>query len=205
MIRRLLGFVAAGALLLALFVYLNLEPQTADSVADGTAQDLGPDITARGVHFEQLDASGKLHYRLRAVEISQFQQEQLTRMQEPRIHLVNADQPPWDIESTRGYIRTRPGPTGAPEDIVFLREQVRMTQIHPSRGQLTLRGDSFYIYPDRQFAQTEQHVMIDSTVGRTNAAGLQADLASGLLTLASGPQQRVHTIVLPEQFKQPRG
>ena len=32
-------------------------------------------------------------------------------------------------------------------------------------------------------------------------AGLRADLTSGVLTLSSAETQRVHTIVLPEQFK----
>ena len=43
--------------------------------------------------------------------------------------------------------------------------------------------------------------MIDTEVGRTKAAGMRANLESGVLSLISAQHQRVHTIVLPEQFK----
>jgi LPS export ABC transporter protein LptC len=160
-----------------------------------------PDIYGVDVLFNQLRPDGSLHYRLNATAIRQFSKDQLTRMTDPQLHLINPDQPPWDINANHGYIRKRSDPAGVPEDVVYLREQVLMTQRHPERGQLTMRSESFYIYPDRQFAETDQDVMIDTEVGRTKAAGLQADLETGLLTLTSKATQRVHTIVLPEQFK----
>ena len=87
------------------------------------------------------------------------------------------------------------------EEVVFLSDEVHMLQDHPVNGLVTLRSDSFYLYPDRQYAQTQQNVTIDTQVGRTTAAGMTADLETGVLTLMSSETQRVHTIVLPEQFK----
>lgn len=43
--------------------------------------------------------------------------------------------------------------------------------------------------------------MIESNAGRTTAVGLTADLGAGLLTLSSSESQRVHTTVLPNQFR----
>jgi len=43
--------------------------------------------------------------------------------------------------------------------------------------------------------------MIDTNAGRTMAVGLTADLAAGLLELSSNETQRVHTTVLPSQFR----
>ncbi len=160
-----------------------------------------PDIEATQVEFNQLNPDGSLHYRLRAQRISQFESQQLTRMSEPDLHLTSAAQPPWDVQSANGYIRKQTGPAGQAEDVVYLRERVQMVQDHPTSGQITLRSEIFYIYPDRQFAETDQDVMIDTEVGRTKAAGMAADLQTGILKLSSKGQQRVHTIVLPEQFK----
>ena len=68
-------------------------------------------------------------------------------------------------------------------------------------GNLTMRSNSFFIYPNRQFAETSQDVMIITNIGQTQAAGLSADLGSGLLKLTSNRQQRVRTTVMPNNFK----
>ena len=160
-----------------------------------------PDVFGEDVLFNQLRADGSLHYRLRASAIRQFNSDELTRMTTPELHLTNIKQPPWDIGSRHGYIRSRTNPEGNPEEVVYLRDTVKMVQEHPVNGQITLRSESFYIYPDRQYAETDQDVMIDTEVGRTTAAGMRADLKTGTLNLSSSSSQRVHTIVLPEQFK----
>ena len=67
---------------------------------------------------------------------------------------------------------------------------------------MKVKSDSFKLYPQEQFAQTDEDVMIDTEVGRTQAAGMHVDLDSGVITLKSDPQQRIHTIILPEQFQQ---
>ena len=164
-----------------------------------------PDIYAANIELTQFNPDGTLHYRVESSAIRQYNAQELTRMTDPRVHLAGSDQPPWDIAANHGYIRKRPSPAGPVEDVVYLREDVRMVQDHPANGLVTMRSEAFYIYPDRQFAETDQDVMIDTSVGRTRAGALVADLDSGRLRLSSGQSaregQRVHTIVLPEQFK----
>lgn len=197
---RYSGWVV-GALAAAVVIYLVIGQDAPTEAEQERIIRNEPDIYAQDVLFNQLRADGKLHYRLQADEIHQFNREQLTRLTEPDLHLVNPEQPPWDIGARHGYIRKRQGPNGDPEEVVYLREAVQLVQQHPDSGQITLRSESFYIYPNRQFAETDQNVMIDTQVGRTEAAGMTADLQSGLLNLSSNSGQRVHTIVLPEQFK----
>jgi lipopolysaccharide export system protein LptC len=160
-----------------------------------------PDVFGQNVRFNQLRPDGSLHYSLMASAIRQFEAEELTRMTAPELKLINLDQPPWDIAAKHGYIRRQSSPIGTPEEVVFLREQVELLQNHPEMGMVTMRSAAFYIYPDRQFAETDQDVIIDTNVGRTKAGGLQANLENGLLKLSSSARQRVHTIVLPEQFQ----
>jgi lipopolysaccharide export system protein LptC len=57
------------------------------------------------------------------------------------------------------------------------------------------------LYPARQYAETDQDVMIDSHIGRTTATGLEGDLQLGMLRFFSSRSARVHTVLLPEQFK----
>ncbi len=197
---RIAGFVSAflGVALLAYYL-LGRDSEPEEPVQ--TVIMTEPDVYGVDVLFNQLRPDGTLHYRLKAQEIRQFEKDELTRMTLPQLHLVSPEQPPWDITSQHGYIRKRTDPQGRPEDVVYLREEVLMTQTHTQRGPIFVRSNVFYIYPDRQFAETDQDVMIDTEVGRTKAAGMHVDLESGLLTLSSTGTQRVHTIVLPEQFK----
>ncbi|MEM9621343.1 MAG: LPS export ABC transporter periplasmic protein LptC [Pseudomonadota bacterium] len=193
----------SGAVLaiLVIWAFSSFDDSPATSVDATPITTNEPDIQATDVEFTQLNPDGTLHYKLRASQIRQFDVEQLTRMQAPKLHMTSADQAPWDIDSSTGFIRKVADPEGVPEDVVYLRDGVNMVQTHPTSGLITLRSEVFYIFPNRQFAETDQSVMIDTEVGRTKAAGMKADLQSGKLTLVSDAKQRVHTIVLPEQFK----
>ena len=198
--QRIVGIVLMVAITLGLAYQLrDTDPAIPLPIPDGV--DVEPDVYGKNVLFKQLRADGTLQYRMRAETIRQFNTEELTRMTNPKLRLLNPHQPPWDIASNHGYIRKRLAPDGHAEEVVYLREEVELVQSHPQNGVITLSADSFYIYPDREYAETDQDVTIDTEVGRTKAAGLKADLATGLIKLSSSTKQRVHTIVLPEQFK----
>ena len=200
--RRRLG-LALVVLLACGMLYLLYDQDSGAIELAKVNDESEPDVYGQNVSFNQLHADGSLHYRLRAKVIRQFNSEELTRMTSPELKLLNQQQPPWDIASNLGYIRKRLAPNGSTEEVVFLREDVELIQTRSDQGVITISSDSFYIYPDRQYAETDQDVMIDTAVGRTKAAGLNADLVTGLLKLSSNSNQRVHTIVLPEQFKNP--
>ena len=76
-----------------------------------------------------------------------------------------------------------------------------MAQQFPDGRSFELRTPSITLYPDREYAETDQDVMITTHAGRTTAVGLQGNLNQGLLQLSSNDERRVHTILLPDQFK----
>ena len=192
----------------ALFFYYwtsqDSERTTPDTPSATAIERSEPDLFGEDIRVSKLREDGSLQYHLDAQEIRQFDTEQLTRMTSPQLHMTSSTQPPWDIAAQQGYLRQRPNPTGVPEDVVYLRESVRMVQQHPQSGTVTLQSSAFYLYPDREYAETDQPVQIDTNVGRTEASGMNIDLISGIIHLKSNQQQRVHTIILPEQFKQRR-
>ena len=198
-VSRYIALIAAAVLLAYLFFSPGKSTDTDNT--NETAADAEPDMHAKNVSFHQLNPDGSLHYRLRAIEIEQYTEAAHTDMIEPRLHLLSATQPPWDIDSKLGSIQTEEGADGLREEVVDLQKDVHMIQEHPENGTLTLRSEAFTLYPDRQYAHTDQNVTIDTRVGRTIAAGMSANLDTGVLKLTSSDSQRVHTIVLPEQFK----
>ncbi|MCR9261548.1 MAG: LPS export ABC transporter periplasmic protein LptC [Pseudomonadaceae bacterium] len=198
------GVVLVAGLLWQLFGQSSTDRAEDPSQMD-TLIESEPDIYGHGVTFTQLRNDGSLQYELNASAIRQFQDNGLTSMVSPSLKVHNSEQPPWDIRSNHGYIRGAQGEGENREEVVYLREDVLLEQNNPERGFITMRSEAMYFYPDRQYAETDQGVMIDTQVGRTRAAGMQAYLDTGLLNLMSNKTQRVHTIVLPEQFKKSAG
>jgi LPS export ABC transporter protein LptC len=197
---RWTGITLGIVLVLALIWQLRQDTPT-ETTADDTIIESEPDIYGQGVEYTQLRADGSLQYQLEASAIRQFQDNNLTSMTNPRLTLLNPNQAPWDIRSKHGYIRSATGLEQDEQEVVYLREEVIVEQNNIQQGIITMRSEAMYFYPDRQYAETDQGVMIDTEVGRTRAASMQAFLETGLLSLSSNETQRVHTIVLPEQFK----
>jgi lipopolysaccharide export system protein LptC len=191
------GATLVGALALFSDPFTGAPP--AQKLPDELADE--PDLYIKDATITQFRPNGQIKYRLLSPHIRHFERNDLTRLTAPRLTLHNNANPPWEIESETGYIRRRAGNPGPPEEVVFLRRDVVLEQRYDDGRRVHLETPSLYIYPDRSYAETEQNVMIDTDVGRTTAVGLQGDLQRGLLNLSSSAQQRVHTIVLPGQFK----
>ena len=160
-----------------------------------------PDLYMADATITQFTEDGSMKYQLAASVIRHFEREQVTRLSDPVLDLYNADRPPWHVSSVHGDIRKRASPDLGEEEVVFLSEKVVLTHTAADGRHIRLSTPSMFVYPDRQYAETDQDVMIDTDVGRTRAVGMNAELQRGLLNLYSKPEQRVHTIVLPNQFK----
>lgn len=187
-----------GLLAVVVIALLSDSPQAIRELPEALRGE--PDLYMRDALITQFEASGEMKYQLASRQIRHFDAEQLTRLNEPDLSLYNPTQPPWLVSSDHGYIRQAASAQTA-EEVVFLRENVELRQVYDDGRRIRLRSPALYLYPDRQYAETDQDVIIDTDVGRTKAVGLEGDLQRGLLYLFSSNRQRVHTIVLPGQFK----
>ncbi|MCZ6709508.1 MAG: LPS export ABC transporter periplasmic protein LptC [Gammaproteobacteria bacterium] len=160
-----------------------------------------PDLYMEDAIITQYQSNGSMKYQLASHQIRYFERDNLTRLTAPRLTLHNESQPPWHVESDHGYVRRRTNHLGVSEEVVFLRRNVKLEQRYEDGRHLRLESPSLYVFPDAQYAETEQDVIVDSDISRTKGVGLQGNLQNGVLKLFSSAQQRVHTIVLPEQFK----
>ena len=197
--RPIAGVAVAIALVATLlFATLADSPQPARDLPEALIGE--PDLYMRDAVITQFADTGNMKYQLASKQLRHFETDQLTRLAAPDLLLYNPTQPPWEISSDHGYIR-QAKPTQSSTEVVFLRENVELRQNYGDGRHIRLRSPALYLYPDRQYAETDQDVIIDTDVGRTKAVGLKGDLQRGLLNLFSSSRQRVHTIVLPSQFK----
>jgi lipopolysaccharide export system protein LptC len=125
----------------------------------------------------------------------------VTYLRRPDLTLFDPPDPPWRITAQRGTIHNANQTDRTAEEQVVLQEDVEMEQRYDDGRHYVLVTPSITIYPERQYAETTQDVMITTHAGRTKAVGLKGDLDQGLLTLFSSNEKRVHTVILADQFK----
>jgi len=200
--RRWLIWVGTAAAALAGSVLLTEPFKTNRSTSTAASTTLNrPDLELEDATITQFRDTGKLKYLLNSPRIEHFRADASTRLTEPDLELYSDPDPPWRMTARKGSITNAEGLEGAPEEAVFLDEQVQMAQTYPDGRSFELRTPNVTVYPDREYAETSRNVMITTHAGRTHAVGLQGDLDQGLLHLFSNAEQRVHTILLPDQFK----
>jgi lipopolysaccharide export system protein LptC len=182
------------ALFIALGDWRHVDIASEQPVAAGE-----PDLLMEQATITQYGDDGSVSYRLLSSEVRHYQAEQITHLAAPSLTLNRAPQPPWFARSDEGLVHDTTTPGDSATEVILLRDDVHLEQREPNKIEIT--SPSLNVYPDRQFAETDQPVMIDTTAGRSYAVGLSGDLNTGLFKLSSIESQRVHTIVLPGQFK----
>jgi lipopolysaccharide export system protein LptC len=190
----LLAILVVGGMLLLVRTML---PGALDSAAEGV--DVPPDVRMEGAELRQFGGDGKLQYAMVASDIRFFQGQGRAELTAPDVTLYDTEGTAWQIRARNGTLLGLDGNAGR-EDEVRLRDDVLLQPLEGLRH-VRLSTSALTLYPDRQYAATDQAVIIDSEVGRTTAAGLKGDLQRGVLKLLDSAERPVQTILLPAQFK----
>lgn len=192
-IMLILLLVAAGIALLV------IERRVVPPVPPIEAPQGEPDFFMEGARISQFGPAGSLQYRLAAREIRHFEAEGVTHMLEPQLTLHHEDDPPWLVSARLGTIlRAEIGDTA---EQIELRDDVVLEHTLRDGERVSLTTRTLRLYPDRQYAETDQDVTIATQVGRTTATGLKGDFRLGTIILLSTGDEPVHTILEPEHFR----
>jgi lipopolysaccharide export system protein LptC len=193
------GFAAAFVFVIAFLNPNEVEPTPLPPELHGE-----PDVYMEDSVITQFNEDGNIRYRLASAEITYFETDNLTDLEEPVLDLHQPPpNPPWNASAMRGSITQRLNDADVLEEQLFLHENVvlkRGFDIDDQRH-IMMKTSALYIYPERQFAETDQAVIIETASALTKAVGFQGDLERGWMKLSSTAAQRVHIIVLPHQFK----
>ena len=194
MMRRFAAAAISALVLTVVYMYSGerapppLPPELADE----------PDIYMEGATITRFGDDGGVRYRLQADRIRQFEDRPVTYFENPAIRLDQESGPPWHASASRGEIRQRSTDDGAREEHLRLSEDVELTRRYDDGRRFELTTTRLDVYPARQHAQTDQAVMIETSLAKTTAAGFEADMERGWVKLLSGPAQRVHVVVEPD-------
>lgn len=153
-----------------------------------------PDVRLEGAVLRAYDADGHLRYTLAAPALQLFRERGRADITAPELALYDHDTQ-WTARAGHGVL-TGPTVGGSGEDRLDLAEDVVLI---PVRGQqrAELTTAALVVYPERQWAETDQAVIISGDSGRTEAARLEGDLRGGSLKLFADGSERVATHLLP--------
>lgn len=155
-----------------------------------------PDLYMLNATIKQFGDGGELQHTLSAERFTHFPLTDLTTMQAPRIELGPGDKTKnWDISAREGRLLSE---SLYREEIIELWSDVLVDQSGAGDQFVLIQTSSLTVYPERNYAETDEKVYIDSLTGRTTAAGMKAFLDTGRFQFFSNQQERVLTIFLPE-------
>lgn len=161
-----------------------------------------PDLTLEDSVITEYRPDGRPRYRLAARRLSQFDEprrgSRVAQLTAPRLLLYGRDAPPWHVRGDEGELyRTD---AGGGEERLELRGNVVLAQ-RRGADRSEVRTAALTVYPAERRARSKQPVAIAVGVGRAAAAGFEADLGSGAMTLHSSAGQRVSIVLDPPAAK----
>ncbi|MDR2218983.1 MAG: LPS export ABC transporter periplasmic protein LptC [Methylobacillus sp.] len=150
-----------------------------------------PDYILNNFHTLKTDIDGRPKYRLAAVEMQHFPDDDSTHLVRPHFtQYALSGEPYTQIESQRGTVTSN-------GEQVYLTEQVRILRAAtPDQGPLVVTTEYLHITPDDEIARTDKPVTITQDKSVARAGGMIYDKKNSILTLLRGKSReervRIH-------------
>ena len=192
MINRL---IVLSTLIIAFALTINWFMPESEEELDFTPRN-EPDFYMLNATINQYGPEGKLQHRIAANRFTHFPLTDVTTMKFPALSLGRTrDSDPWEINSSKGRILPS---SDYREEVVELWSNVLASQSSNKSEFVTIKTNSLTVYPERDYAETDEPVFIKNQSGRTTAAAMKAFLNTGKFMFYSTPENRVTTIFLPD-------
>lgn len=192
--------IVGAVLLLAGAINFLLDENVKEVVEETQVNRNDPDLYMRNATITQFTKTGERQHKISANLFTHFPLTDITTLRAPDMTLYPSDQGalPWDIVARHGRLLPN---VGFRDEIVELWEEVLAIQSDLEGNFINIRTDSLTVHPDKDYAETDQKVIIDDNSGRTTAAGMKAYFADGKFLFFGREDERVKTILLPEFHK----
>ena len=180
MLRKLLNPVlfTLAALLLAAVGYWNINPDSFSERPAPPGNENAIDFYVVGANTVQYQADGKLHYQMSADKVEHIKLSDITLLNRPNLQLYRGSELPWHVRSERGEV----APAGKEVELI---DQVRVERTDAKGRPTILTTSRLTVFPEKEYAQTQQAVRIDAANGVTTAQGMKAYLNDGRMLLLS--------------------
>ena len=166
------------ALLVAALGYWNLSPESLDGQTRSAKSETSIDFYATDTYTVQYQADGTLQYELKADKVEHLKSSDITLMTAPHMNLFRGTELPWVISSARGEV----SPGGTEVELI---DSVRVERTDGKGRPTLLTTSRLTVFPEKEYAQTQQAVRIVAANGVTTAQGMKAYMNDGRMLLLS--------------------
>jgi lipopolysaccharide export system protein LptC len=169
--------LATLAALLAAVGYWNIRPASFTEQNSSSA-DNDIDFYVINAKSTQFQLDGKLANQMTSDKLEHLKSTDITLLSKPDLLLYRGTELPWHVQSTRGEV----GPAGKEIELI---DAVRVARTDAKGRPTILTTPRLTVFPDKEYAQTQQLVRIEAANGVTTAQGMKAYLNDGRMLLLS--------------------
>lgn len=143
----LLGFIA----MITYWINYTVQPELPK--IDGSSRH-DPDYVMSNFETTQTDIKGELRYKLAAVEMRHFPDDDTTELKQPRYTQFAVNKPYTRVESVRGFV------SSDGEEVQLVDNVVVTRQAFEGKGEMTVETDYLNIRPNQDLVTTDRPVVI---------------------------------------------
>lgn len=178
--KKIRTFLLFGvlAVLLAAAGYWNISPESFMDQPKSAVDESAIDFYAINAHSVQFLPDGGLQYEMTADKVEHLKATDVTLLTTPNLELYRGSTFPWHVESKTAEV----SPGG---DHVELIDAVRINRTDEKSRTTIITSSRMTVFPQKQYAQTQQAVRIDGLGGVTTAIGMKAYLKDSRMDLLS--------------------
>ncbi|MEB0044262.1 MULTISPECIES: LPS export ABC transporter periplasmic protein LptC [unclassified Pseudomonas] len=176
-IRNILMFGCIAAIFAAVG-YWNISPERFLDKPVAKVDEGEIDYYATNAQSMQFLPDGKLQYDLTSDKVEHLKASDVTLLTNPDLNMFRGTEFPWHVQSLRGEVN--PGGTQ-----VELIDSVRIARTDEKNRDTIITSTRMTVFPQQQYAQTEQPVRIDGAGGVSFGTGMKAYLKESRIHLLS--------------------
>lgn len=171
--KRIITFMIIAALAYVSWL-LNDKTQAVKQITDKSIRH-DPDYYANNLETYILDETGSPGYYLKTTALTHYPDNNTTELSEPEFLLFKQGQITWSINAASGQIKPD-------NNKIYLSGNV-LAQDKFTKQKTRLKTNTLLLKPESKTAETEAHILIEDSHGKTEATGLSADLNNNRLKL----------------------
>ncbi|UVJ43278.1 LPS export ABC transporter periplasmic protein LptC [Pseudomonas sp. LS1212] len=176
-IRNIALFSVIAALLAAVG-YWNISPESFLDRPTASVDESAIDYYAINAHSVQFLPDGKLQYEMTADKVEHMKASEITLLTKPDLQMYRGTEFPWHVQSERGEVN----PDGSEVELI---DSVRVARTDQKNRATIVTSSRMTVFPQKQFAQTQQAVRIEGGGGVSTGVGMKAYLKDSRINLLS--------------------
>ena len=153
----------------------------------GPATGIAPDYFMEDFTTTAMNETGEPRYRLYAIYMAHYQQNDTTEVLKPRMEFYRDARPPLQVTADKGWL-------AADNDVVLLDGNVEFVEKNNlDQYIMRINTDTARILVNESYAETDDFTEINTLRARITGTGMRASFNDGRLTVLND----VHTIIEP--------